>query len=204
MKTQSGQKPPAPNMAYKIKLSEVPEDGREYIFNQATGELSEDLKDLIGNEKYDATVFIKPLNHKDFSVVGRIKTATKEDCSLCGETFSLKADLEVNEILIPHNPRTNERVEKSEKQVRSNHMSELNESSVGVIEYNAEEFEVGTCLRQIVALSIPYKPMPQATKEGDCVVCLKSQLTAFNYDEKMGEDLKKNPFEVLKALKLNN
>ena len=204
MKTHSGPKPPAPNTAYKIKLSEVPEDGREYIFNQATGEISADLKDLIGNEKYDATVFIKPLNHKDFSVVGRIKTATKEDCSLCGETFSLKADLAVNEILIPHNPRQNERLEKSEKQVRSNHMSELDESGVGVIEYNDEEFEIGTCLRQIVALSIPYKPVPQTNKDGDCIVCLKSQLTAFSYDENMGEDHKKNPFEVLKALKLNN
>lgn len=203
MKTHSGQKPPPPNMAYKIKLSEIPEDGREYTFNQATAEISADLKDLIGHENYDAKVFIKPLNHKDFSVVGRIKTATKEDCSLCGETFSLKADLEVNEILIPHNPRQ-ERVEKSEKQVRSNHMSELDESNVGVIEYHAEEFEIGSCLRQIVALSIPYKPVPQTNKEGDCVVCLKSQLTAFSYDEKMGEDIKKSPFEILKALKLNN
>jgi uncharacterized protein len=203
MKTNPGQKPTPVNSAYKIKLTEVPEDGREYTFNQATGELNSDLKDLIGDEKYDAQVFIKPLNHKDFSVVGRIRTATKEACSLCGETFSLKADLVVNEILIPQNSRKNERVEKIEKQVRSNHLSELSDAAAGVIEYHAEVFEVGTCLRQIVALSIPYKPIPQANKDGDCVVCFKSQLTNFNYDENMGEDVKKSPFEVLKGLKLN-
>ncbi len=191
-------------LPYKIKLSEVPEEGREYIFNQATGELSAELKDLIGSEAYEAKVFIKQLNTKDFLVQGHIKTATKEDCSLCGETFALKADLPVNEILIPQSTRHHEKTDKSEKQARSNHLSDMKEGGPGVIEYLNEEFEVGVCLRQLVALNIPFNPKPPVNKDGDCSVCLKSQIVGqFSYDENMGDEAKKNPFEVLKNIKLN-
>lgn len=199
MKPNSNEKQP-----YRIKLSEIPEEGREYIFNQSTAELSEDLKDLIGNEAYDAKIFIKQLNSKDFVVQGRIKTATKEDCSLCGETFSFKADLNVNEILIPQASRHHEKTDKHEKQARSNHLSDMKEGGPGVIEYLNEEFEVGVCLRQIVALNVPFNPKPSVNKDGDCSVCLKTQKAElFIYDEKMGDEAKKNPFEVLKNIKLN-
>ena len=83
-------------------------------------------------------------------------------------------------------------------------MSELNESSIGVIDYENEEFEVGACLHQLVALSVPFNPKPPVNKEGDCSVCLTSQIKGqFSYDEKMGDEAKKNPFEVLKNIKLN-
>ena len=199
MKSNSTEKLP-----FKIKLSEVDEQGREYIFNQATGEISADLKDLIGSNPFEAKLFIKQLNSKDFLVEGRIQTATQEDCSLCGDTFALKADLRVSEILIPQALRHHEKTDKSEKQARSNHLSDMKEGGPGVIEYLNEEFEVGLCLRQIVALSVPFNPKPPLNMDGDCSVCLKSQIIGqFSYDEKMGDEVKKNPFEVLKNIKLN-
>ena len=57
----------------KIKLNEVSEIGKEYIFNRSTGELNFDLKDLIGDLPYEAEISIRPLNSKDYEVKGLIK-----------------------------------------------------------------------------------------------------------------------------------
>lgn len=199
MKTPSHQNP-----HYKLKLSEIPEEGREYIFNQNTGELNSDLADLIGASPFSVTVFIRPLNTKDFELKGQVQASTKEDCSICGDTFTFPANLNISEILIPSTHRQNEKNDKSGKQARPNHVSDLETDGPGVTEFSGEEFEIGQCVRQAIALNIPFNPKPPANKDGDCSVCLKS-LTAepFSYDENMGNIEKKNPFAVLKGVKLN-
>lgn len=188
----------------QIKLHEVPEEGREYIYNKATGELNESLRDLIENNDYHATLFIKPLNHKDYALTGTIKTQTVETCSLCGETFKFPTSARINEILIPAVAN-----KEKEKQSRSNHFSELDESTVGVSEYKSDVFDMGEHLHEAVALSVPFNPKPVQNADGSCTVCLKSiQLGEFNYDENMGSidstAEKPNPFNVLKDFKVKS
>jgi uncharacterized protein len=184
----------------KLKLNEIPDEGREYIYTKETGELNEDLRDLIENNQYHVQFFIKPLNHKDFVMNGTVTTKTKEICSLCGETFHFPTKAKINEIIIP---KTTDK--DHEKQSRANHISEQDENAPSVSEYKGEVFEIGDFVHEAVALSIPFNPKPELTEKGDCSVCLKSLLSSpFVYDENISIVEKINPFSALKDLKLKN
>jgi uncharacterized protein len=188
----------------KIKLNEIPEDGRHYTINRTTGELNQDLQDLIADHPYDFEFSITPLNKSDYELRGTVNTTTDELCSLCGDTFKFKVQAKIHEILIEAAPE-----EKGlEKQSRSNHFSELNESGPSVIEYKDDVFEFGQFGHEVIALNIPFNPKPEQTANGDCKVCLKTNMTQpFKYDEDMGvfekAKEKENPFNVLKGLKIN-
>lgn len=180
----------------KIKLNEIPADGRDYHFNRATGELNADLKDLISDNPYDLKFSIHPLNTKDYELKGSLKTHTEELCSLCGDTFQFNISPKIHEILIEAAGSDKE----LEKQSRSNHVSELNDSGPSVIEYHDDAFELSEFTHESIAISIPFNPK--------CETCLKSDTgEAFRYDEDMGNfekaKEKENPFNVLKGLKIN-
>jgi uncharacterized protein len=184
----------------KIKLHEIPEDGREYILNRKTGELNTVLQDLINAADYDAKVFIRPLNTKNYAIHGFIKSSTQEMCSHCGESFAFKVETKVNEILIPGAEEI-----KNSQFSKSNHVSELNDDGPGVSEYFGDVFDLGEYLHEAIAISIPFNPRHDEG-DPDCKVKFESaSQDAFIYDEKMStEGEKKNSaFNVLKGLKLN-
>lgn len=180
----------------KIKLNEIPADGREYTFNRKTAELNAVLQDLIADNPYDVKFFINPLNTKDYELKGKLTTHTQELCSLCGETFKFNVNAKIHEILIESAGADKE----LEKQSRSNHFSELNETGPSVVEYHDGVFEAGDFIHETAAISIPFNPK--------CESCLKSDTgEPFRYDEDMGNfekaKEKENPFNVLKGLKIN-
>ena len=188
----------------KIKLNEIPEDGREYSLNRTTGEINSDLQDLIADHPYDLKFSIRPLNSKDYELKGTLETHTKELCSLCGETFKFKVKTKIHEILIESAGADKE----LEKQSRSNHFSELNESGPSVIEYDDATFNVGSFTHEVIGLNIPFNPKPELDADGSCKVCLQTNMNqTFKYDEDMGTFEKakeqENPFAVLKGLKIN-
>jgi len=59
----------------------------------------------------------------------------------------------------------------------------------------------------VVGIAIPYNPAPPEDKDGNCSTCLVAvRGKTFGYSEEIPltpEDKPKNPFEVLKGLKLN-
>lgn len=182
----------------KIKLHEIPEEGREYTYNRNTGELNAALADLIEDAPYEAKIFIRPLNTKNYDVAGYIKSQTTELCSQCGESFKYKAEAKVHEILIPGAEEI-----KNSQFAKSNHVSELNEDGPGVSEYFGDQFDMGEFLHEAIAFSIPFNPRHEAN-DPTCKTSFKSaEGDAFIYDEKMGEEKKNNAFNVLKGLKLN-
>lgn len=178
----------------KIRLNEIPEDGRNYIFNRQTAELNNVLQDLIQNNSYDVNIDIKPLNTKDFTIIGHIKTKTYEQCSLCAEDFELPIEKKINEILIPsqQEDRTGKYAKTSPTMVSSSEV----EGQVSVSEYSKQQFDLGEFLHEAVAIEVPFNP--------HCAACEKKDSEqSFVYDEKMGEETKPNPFKALKGLKLN-
>lgn len=186
----------------KIKLHEIPEEGREYVFNRSTGELNTVLKDLISDSAYEAKAFIRPLNSKDYEVKGFIKTHTDELCSHCGDSFKFKVEALVHEILIPGTEEI-----KNSQFSKSNHVSELKEDGPGVSEYHSDQFDLGEFLHEAVALAIPFNPRHETDDEA-CKTKFKTPVSGtFVYDEKMGntieQEKKNNAFNVLKGLKIN-
>lgn len=183
----------------KIKLNEIPEDGRDYVFNRQTAELNTILKDLIADAPFDAEIRIRPMNTKNYEIKGFIKSSTEEICSRCGENFKFKMNALINEILIPGAEEI-----KNSQFSKSNHVSELNEDGPGVSEYYNDQFDLGEFLHEAIALVIPFNPR-HAENDPDCQVEFKLDSTseALIYDEKMSEQKKTNAFEALKNLKLN-
>ncbi len=178
----------------KIRLNEIPEEGRNYIFNRQTAELNSTLQDLINNNPYDVVLDIKPLNAKDFTVTGSVSTQTKEQCSRCAEDFDMAIDKKIREILIPN--QEEDRTGKYAKTSSTLVTADSNETSVSVTEYNKLQFDLGEFLHEAIALEVPFNPF--------CPNCKKAKNDKpFIYDEKMSEDTKPNPFQALKGLKLN-
>lgn len=174
----------------KIRLNEIPEDGRSYIINRKTGELNEVLRDLIQNNPYEVDLYIRPLNSKDYTVTGTIQTKTPAECSLCAEDFDLEINKKVNEILIP-----NQLDDRTGKYAKTSVVTD-SELSIAVTEYEKMEFELGEYLHEAVALEVPFNPC--------CTTCRCTRKDkVFVYDEKMGEETKPSPFQALKGLKLN-
>ena len=174
----------------KIRLNEIPEEGRKYHFTRDSNELNPILSDLIHNNPYDIDVYIRPLNTRDFILTGKLNTQTAEQCSRCGEDFNLPIEKKLNEILIPSHEQ--DRISKSTK---SGALSDQSED-VAVTEYKNQNFDLGEYLHEAVALEVPFTPY--------CAECSKTDNTkSFDYDEKMGEETKVNPFEALKGIKLN-
>lgn len=174
----------------KIRLNEIPEDGRQYTLNRETAELNSVLADLIDQNAYNVNLDIRPLNPRDFTLQGSLITRTHEQCSRCGEDFDFPVNKRLHEILIPgHDEDRTGKYAKSKTKV-----SETDE--VSVTEYTKQQFDLGEYLHEVIALEVPFNPF--------CATCTKPENDkAFIYDEKMGEDSKPNPFQALKGIKIN-
>ena len=178
----------------KIRLNEIPEEGRNYIFNRKTAELNTALQDLINSHPYDINIDIRPLNPKDFTVTGTVTTKSEQQCSRCAEDFDFEIDKKIREILIPAHEE--DRTGKYAKTSSTLVTADSSETSVSVTEYSNLQFDLGEFMHEMVALEVPFNPF--------CTKCLKlKNEKPFVYDEKMSEETKPNPFQALKGLKLN-
>lgn len=182
----------------KIRLFEVPEEGKHYVFNRKTAELNEIFEDLIGNEVYEANLFLRPINSKDFELTGKIQAQSPESCSRCGDDMIFPIQQVIREILIPK-----QAVDKTGKYSKLNHVLELQEgNTTDVLEVEDEIFDVGEYLHEVVALAVPFNPAPPV-QDGSCGLCKKAvKSEPFVYDEPM-DGTKQNPFAALKTIKLN-
>lgn len=183
----------------RINLAEVPEEGRQYLYNRQTGELNTVLQDLVGSAEYTAEFYIKPLTTKDYDLVGTIKTKCPEVCGRCGIDFPLPINAKYHEILIPKQdqPRTS-------KYSKVNHVSDIPESDVDTVEYEGHHFDIGEYLHEAVGLAAPFNPAGPVDDKGDCTICnIPVKGHSFSYEEVMPEEKPESPFAALKNIKLN-
>lgn len=183
----------------KIKLTEVPEEGRSYVWTTKTGEANAVLADIVGKNPYEAEFFIKPLNSKDYELTGRITTKSPEVCSRCGNDIDFPVSEKFHEILIPKQGQP-----RNGKYSKVNHVSDLPEGGPEVSEYENMVFDMGEYLHEVVALAAPFNPACPETVDGkpsDCRIPEEGQL--FSYDEELPVEKPQSPFAALKNLKLN-
>lgn len=183
----------------RINLHEIPEHGKKFQWDHKSGELKPALNDLIGDSSYEANFFVKPINSKDFEMIGTIKTQTEEQCSRCGIDFRFPINERFHEILIPHQPE-----DRTGKYAKVNHISEAATAGPAVTEYEPNlTFDMGEYLHEQVAIALPFNPAPSEKANGDCSLCekpVRGQL--FRYNEEMPPEKTPKPFEVLKNLKI--
>lgn len=183
-----------------INLLDIPEDGKQFICNQNTGELNEALRDLVGNTPYSTEFYIRPLAAGTFELSGFVKTEIPEDCSRCGLDFKFNVNEKFRELLMPElqSPRNSQ-------YSKVNHLSDMNTTDLDVAEYQGNHFNAGEYIHELVAITEPVNPAPEEDEKGDCRVCkLKVRGKTFGYEDKVPEiEQPQSPFSVLKNLKLN-
>ncbi len=184
--------------AHQIKLKEIPPEGKTYSYSRATGELNNSLKDLIELHEYQAEVFIKPLNSKDFELKAAIRTFAPDICSRCGLDFKFNINLKLSEIMIPEQPQ-----DRTGKYVRVNHLSDNSENRESLEYDSTAVLDIGEYFHGQLGLAIPVNPAPPVNAQGNCGDCGVRVLGAsFNYDEVLEETPQPSPFAVLQDLKV--
>ncbi|MES3039376.1 MAG: DUF177 domain-containing protein [Bdellovibrionota bacterium] len=184
----------------KIHLKEIKEEGQSYSLNRKTAELNETLKDLIQNNDYFVEFHIRPINSRDFQLIGSLKAATNEDCSKCGIPFQFSIRENFNEILIPPQP-----MDRGGKYSKVNHISEGAQEGPSSYEYSeGAVFDASEYVHEMVGLAIPLNPRPEPLESGACSICGDDKFCQpFKYDEAPEDFKPKNPFEALKNVKLS-
>lgn len=182
----------------RINLGDIPQDGKEFICNQNTGEFNETLADLIGKNPYDVKFHIQPIQ-KGFELRGSVRTNLPELCSRCGDDMKVNINTSYHGILLP-------RLElgRSGHYAKSNHVSETSDNDeASLIEFDGQHFDMAEYLHEIVALEIPFKPVPPEDEKGNCSLChLNLKTHTFGYsDPELPK--KESPFAALKNIKIN-
>lgn len=183
----------------RIRLNDIPEEGKSFLYNRKTGELNAILADLIADRPHQVEFVIRPLNTRDFEMSGTLKTDVAEECSRCGDDFDFNVDAKFREILIPRQPE-----DRTGRYAKVNHLSDVVETGPSVSEYDGDfTFDIGEYLHEQTAIAVPFNPAPCENSKGDCSLCgINLRGRSFSYVEEMPEEKPQNAFSVLKNLKM--
>lgn len=178
----------------KIRLNEIPEDGRQFSFTRETGELNSSLKDLLAKAPYRVDVTIRPLGNA-FEMEGKLVTSMAELCSLCGWDLNLPLNKSFKEILIEQ-PEVDRETHHVHGSGSVDFLGEVDASAT----YKDGVFEIGEFIHELVAISEPLYP---ACGDPDCehleeATAKRAELAA----EFAKADEAKSPFAMLKDVQL--
>ncbi len=182
----------------KIQLKEIPAEGRSYHLSHQTGEINEDLRDLIDAREYDLRFSVQPLADH-FEVKGQVSAQLPEVCSRCACDFELPVNEGFKELLVvvPVQERT-------EKTSRVNHISDLFAEGPLVTELHDFVWNVGEFFHQFLALASPIHPLCNTECKGLCAHCgANLNLESCRCQRQNESKGVEGPFAVLKNLKLN-
>ena len=174
-----------------IRLHEIPKEGKSFHVDRETGELNEALGDLIGDQSYVTDFQLLPVGQA-FDLKGKIQTSIKEVCSFCAREFELPVSESFHELILKDEAR---------KLTGLKDFSPDENVSVSVAQ-GGLTYDVGSLVREVVALAEPYQPVCREDCKGLCSVC-GTNLNETNCRCAKEENVKSSPFSVLKKLKLN-
>jgi uncharacterized protein len=172
-----------------IALSELPEAGKSFNYDEKSGELTPTLSDVIQDNPFKVDLFVYKMGNS-YQASGQIETSLNLNCARCGADLQYPIREKINEILIvtPELPRLG-------KSARVNNTSELSPDLPDCITLRRPELNVGEFVREIIVLNEPFQPLCAEP----CVNPYLDQLAPAQVPEK-----KESPFAILKGLKLNS
>ncbi|MES2963642.1 MAG: DUF177 domain-containing protein [Bdellovibrionota bacterium] len=138
----------------KIRLNEIPAEGRSYTFDRKTGELNADVGDLVGTHDYSVQMNINPIGNA-YEMRGKLKTTLDEVCSKCGEEFAMPIEKSFHEILFeePEDHRKSH-------SVNGNHSVDFaNPETVSMTPVKGDIFDPGAFTHEAIGLAEPFYPL---------------------------------------------
>jgi len=136
----------------RIRLSEIPEDGRHFSFNRETGELNEALRDLIDQAPYKVEFEIRPLGNA-YQLQGKLITQITETCSLCGWDLHLPLTKDINEILVDEPA-----ADRETHHVHGNQSVNFLNDGPSMTPVQNETFDAAEYVHEVIALAEPLYP----------------------------------------------
>ncbi|RYZ74715.1 MAG: DUF177 domain-containing protein [Proteobacteria bacterium] len=144
----------------KIRLNEIPAEGRKYNFDRQTGELNASLSDVIGNRDYSVEFFISPIGNA-YEMRGRLKTTVDEVCSRCGYEIELPIDRAISEILFEEDQEY-----RKQESASGNHSVDFLSDGPSMIPVRGNVLDPEEYTHEAIALSIP--SYPTCKPNGEC------------------------------------
>ncbi len=184
----------------KIRLNEIPQDGRAYTFDRKSGELNSILQDLVETRPYDVNFFIKPIGNA-YEVRGKIDAQVHEVCSRCGYDFDLPISRQVNEILFEE-----QEDHRKSHSVHGNQSVDFLGKGPSMTAVKGDIFDAGEYVHEQIALEEPFYPM--CGGNGKCLHEDEVREIQRRLENEMNEAEEKTPghpaFDVLKGLNLSS
>ena len=178
---------------YRLNLRDIPPEGRSYHFTHVTGEITADLKDLLGLEPFEVNFTIKPLGGA-YEIDGNLKTQAPLQCSACGWDLPWKVEKKFHEFLVEAGPD-----QKSTHSVHGSESLNLDSADEGYATYQGDHFAVGEYFHEMIALAEPSYPTcgdnkcPNLSHVKEVMNQLQDEVKKFEQNE--------SPFAVLQKLK---
>lgn len=179
-----------------ITLKDLPPEGRSFTYSRESGELTEILKDLIGQNPYKVEFTITPMGNA-FDLRGSIVTNLDLQCSLCAMDLKHKLNEPIHELLVIQKP-----LHKGDQQTKANHAHEWNESGPNYIMLESDVFHVDEYVHEVIGLAEPIRPLGKPDCDLDCENMSESTRKWLIAGE--STDIRTNPFHVLEKIKLKS
>lgn len=177
----------------KIRLSDIPEDGRAYSITRESGELGDALDDLIPNAQFRVELEIKPAGNA-YLLEGKVQSSFQELCSLCGWDLSIPLNRSIKEVLIEAPP------EDRETHYVHDHHTKMDED-LSTATYKNGVFDLAEYIHEVVAISEPSYP---ACEDPDCEHLAEANQKKEELRRQFEQaEAKTSPFAGLKDLKIS-
>lgn len=178
----------------KIRLSEIPEDGRHFSFTRESGELNRALQDVLKKAPYKVEMTIRPLGNA-YELDGKIVTSLAEICSLCGWDLNLPLNKAFKEIIM-EKPE----IDRETHHVHGNQSVDFLNETGSSSTFKDGIFDAAEFIHELVAISEPLYP---ACGDPDCehleeATQKRAELAA----EFSKADENKSPFAKLKDVEV--
>lgn len=169
-----------------VNLKDLDEDGEDFSYSRASGELNKTLNELVGEQPYDINLHLRPMGNV-FEISGEIHTAMNLPCSRCGRDMQMPIDENFNEIIVVMNERP-----------RAGHSGHTGTTDEGpYCNYvTSHDFSLSDFVHEHVAAAEPYQI--HCTRPDCEEVYKKAQISDTSTIKE------NNPFEVLKNLNVNS
>lgn len=182
----------------EITLKDLPAEGREFNYDRESGELNAALQDLIGQNAYKVRMYITPVGNA-FDLKGEVETAMNLPCATCGTEFKFPVKHSLHELMIVEKP-----LNKNEHHSRANHAHEWASGGPDCLMLDSEVLKVRDYLHEMIALAEPIRPLCSPAVDDRCAQAKElpeRDWLSFG-EEKPGQGIRINPFDILQKVKL--
>ncbi len=131
----------------KIRLAEIPADGRSFKFDRTTGELNDTMNELVQAHPYDIQFTIRPIGNA-FELRGELNTVMSEICSTCGYDIEIPIKRRLSEILMEE-----EETDRTGKTSGGSNSANFDPNSPSVFNYTDDNFDTKAYVFEAVGAS---------------------------------------------------